>query len=577
MRLIKVTANQPSFKTVVFNPTGISLIVGTRTAEQDHQDDRSYNGVGKSLLVEIVHFCLGSNPNTAFQNSLPDWEFSLYFEIDDRQYLSTRSTNHQKKIIFNGQEIPLKQFNEEMEKLTFSIPELGASDLSFRSLIPRFIRRSNQDYIDPRHTSGDREDYTVILRNLFLLGMEINLIQKKYQLRKRQVETQAFEKNFKKDPFIKEYYTGNKDATLQVKFLELQIGKLDKDLAAFKVAEDFYEIENLANKINSELKDLKNKKTVIENAIHNVEKSLQVRTDYSKEKIISLYNEILDTFKESSIQRLEAVEDFHKKLLKNRISRLGQERIKLKNELKQALEKIDELNSDLDKKLSYLSDKRALDQYVSVSNQRSEHLRQLHKLQDYQTLLQKSRDDLIHISRDLAEETIKTNDYLQNTESERNNLTSLFSELAKLFYPEAPAGITIDNNTGENKVRFNFDVRIEADGSDGINSVKIFCYDLAVLLLECNHRINFIWHDSRLFSDIDPRQRATLFKTAHKLALENQKQYIATVNQDQLEALKGEFTEEEYSQIFMGKRVILELKDDGYQSKLLGIQVDMHY
>lgn len=461
--------------------------------------------------------------------------------------------------------------------MTFSIPDIGASNLSFRSLIPRFIRRGNKDYIDPRITSGDREDYTILLRNLFLLGLEIDLIEKKCQLRKKQTDIEAFEKNFKKDPFIREYYTGNKDANLRAKHLEEQISKLDKDLALFQVAEDFYDIEKEANNLNKELRVLKNKKVVIENALHNIERSVQAKSDVSREKIMSLYKELMFAFKEESLRRLSDVESFHKKLLQNRIARLRQERVKLNAELKQTAEAIISANGELDKKLTYLSDKRALDQYVAVSTQRSELLRELHKLQDYQRLLQKSRDDLMHIRKEFADETIKTNQYLQDTECERSRRTSIFSELAKIFYPDAPAGITINNNQGENKVRFDFDVRIEADGSDGINSVKIFCYDLAVLLLSANHKINFIWHDSRLFSDIDPRQRATLFKVAEEFALKNGKQYIATVNQDQLDAMRTEFNEKEFKGLFEGKNIKLELRDDGAQSKLLGIQVDMHY
>jgi uncharacterized protein YydD (DUF2326 family) len=578
MRLIKVSANKNSFKTVYFNRTGLSLIVGVRTAAGEPEaDERSYNGVGKSLLVEIVHFCLGSNSNSAFQNQLIDWEFSLDFEIGDMRFVATRDTGKQREISLNGKSFKLKAFNEYIEKLVFSTPDIGGDGLSFRTLIPRFIRRGNQDYNDPKVTSSDREPYTVLLRNLFLLGLEIGLVEKKYQLRRRQTEIEEFEKNFKKDPFIREYYTGNKDATLQAKHLEEQILRLESDLSKFQVAEDFYDIEREANRLNTELRELKNKKAIIENSLNNVEKSLHTRTDFSREKLLAVYRELIFAFKEETLKRLGDVELFHEQLIQNRVARLGQERMKLSAELQQTSELIKKINIEVDSKLAYLSDKRALDQYVAVSSQRSELLGKLHKLQDYQRLLQKSRDDLVHIRRDFAEETIKTNLYLQDSEIERNAQISMFSELSKMFYPEAPAGITIDNNQGENKVRFDFDVRIEADGSDGINNVKIFCYDLAILLLGSNHTVDFIWHDSRLFSDIDPRQRATLFSVAHRFSRKHGKQYIATVNQDQLDALRGEFSDVEFDELFAGQNVVLRLKDDGAESKLLGIQVDMHY
>jgi uncharacterized protein YydD (DUF2326 family) len=578
MRLIKISANKPSFKTVYFNNSGLSLIVGVRTAHDvPEADDRSYNGVGKSLLAEIVHFCLGSNSNLAFQNQLLEWEFTLDFEIGQTYFIATRTTSKQKEISLNGKVYKIKAYNEFLEKLIFATPDIGTEALSFRSLIPRFIRRGNFDYNDPKVTSSDREPYTVLLRNFFLLGLEIGLIEKKYNLRRRQTEIEEFEKNFKRDPFIREYYTGNKDATLQAKHLEEQVHRLESDLSNFQVAEDFYDIEREANRLNKELRELKNKQLIIENALNNIEKSLSSRQDLSKNKILGLYNELIGAFKEETLKRLSDVEDFHERLIQNRVARLGQERMKLSAELRSTSDAIKYANTQVDSKLAYLSNKRALDQYVSVSSQRSELLGKLHKLQDYQRLLQKSRDDLVHIRRDFAEETIKTNLYLQDSETSRNEHISLFADLSKTFYPDAPAGITIDNNQGENKVRFDFDVRIEADGSDGINNVKIFCYDLSVLILGNNHNVNFIWHDSRLFSDIDPRQRATLFKVAQEFCSRYGKQYIATVNQDQLDALRGEFSDTEFAALLSGENVVLRLKDDGPESKLLGIQVDMHY
>ena len=154
-------------------------------------------------------------------------------------------------------------------------------------------------------------------------------------------------------------------------------------------------------------------------------------------------------------------------------------------------------------------------------------------------------------------------------------VVNIFSFLSKRFYPDAPAGIILNNNSGDNKIRYDFDVRIEADGSDGINAVKLFCYDLSVAILRANHEVRFVWHDSRLFSDIDPRQRAVLFQVAMKLSKEYGFQYVATVNQDQIDTVLPELSDEQSEELF--KSVVLSLNDDGPEGKLLGLQVDMHY
>lgn len=577
MRLIELYANKASFKRVIFNPSGLSLILGSRKEPNNHADDnKSYNGVGKSLLVEIIHFCLGSSANAAFKNHLSGWEFNLVLQLEGKTYHVVRSTDKQGDILVNEKNLKLKQYTEFLGRYTFQTQDSPyAGKLSFRTLIARFIRRNKADYNDPKLTTSDKEPYTALLRNLYLLGIDISLVEKKYQLRVRQTQLELFEKNFKNDPFIREYYTGNKDASLQSKHLEDQISRLSDDLEKFQVAEDYYEIEKSANQLNTELRALKNRKVILENAVLNLIKSLETHSDISLGHIKDVYAELLSAFKPEVLKSLSEVESFHAAIISNRFSRLSQEKKNFESELRSLDENIREKNSEVDNKLIYLSDKRALDQYASVSAQLSDIKAKHHKLQDYQMLLHRSREESAEVKIDLAAENLKTNVYLDETSSDREEKLSMFSWLAKKFYPDVPAGITISNNSGDNKIRYDFDVRIEADGSDGISAVKLFCYDITVMLLRINHAMRLVWHDSRLFSDIDPRQRADLFKVAATLSKEYGFQYIATVNEDQIDGMLSEFDEDE-QQALMGS-VVLRLNDDGPEGKLLGVQVDMKY
>lgn len=577
MRLIELYANCASFKRVQFNESGASLVVGSRRDPVHHDDDtKSYNGVGKSLLVEIVHFCLGASTNKAFKEHLPGWEFTMIAALGERQLQIVRSTDKQGEVCVDGKVLKLKSYTDFLARNTFQFADsISSSQLSFRMLIPRFIRRTKADYNDPRVTTSDREPYTVLLRNLFLLGVDVTLAEKKFQLRSRQTQLELFEKNFKTDPFIKEYYTGNKDASLQSGFLEEQAARLSDDLEKFTVADDYYDIEKAANQLSGELRELKNRRAIAENSIKNIMRSLEARSDIPLETIKGVYGELLSAFKPEALKSLAEVEAFHKSIITNRIARLSQERRRVELELNKLDAEIKEKNSSVDQKLSYLSDKRALDQYAAVSSQLSDVRAKLHKLMDYQQLLHQSREEAAQVKISLAEENLKTNAYLDDTDGERRERLSVFSKLAKRFYPDAPAGIILNNNSGDNKIRYDFDVRIEADGSDGINAVKLFCYDLSVAILRANHEVRFIWHDSRLFSDIDPRQRAVLFQVAMQLSKDYGFQYIATVNEDQIDTVLPELSDGQKEELF--ESVVLRLNDDGPEGKLLGLQVDMHY
>lgn len=122
-------------------------------------------------------------------------------------------------------------------------------------------------------------------------------------------------------------------------------------------------------------------------------------------------------------------------------------------------------------------------------------------------------------------------------------------------------------------LRYTLDVRIEDDSSDGVNEVRIFCFDL--LLLVCKQsKMRFTMHDSRLFANMDPRQRETLFRIVYDICQEDSFQYICSINEDAINSFQTLMSAEEYTRI-VEDNIILELNDDSPESKLLGIQIDI--
>lgn len=102
MRLIRLSANHDSFKTVTFNETGLTLIVGSKT-----KGGETYNGVGKSLIIELIHFCLGSSQNSEFKEKIPQWEFTLEFDLLNNRHTVSRNTTSQNTLLLDNQQYRL--------------------------------------------------------------------------------------------------------------------------------------------------------------------------------------------------------------------------------------------------------------------------------------------------------------------------------------------------------------------------------------------------------------------------------------------------------------------------------------
>lgn len=282
------------------------------------------------------------------------------------------------------------------------------------------------------------------------------------------------------------------------------------------------------------------------------------------------------TFKPESLKRLEDLSDFHKRLLENRIARLSREKLYLLVQLKELEVTLKAKQAALDGHIKMLGQARALDQYTAVVNQIAELGGQAQKLRDYQNIEREYSDKEAGLKGKMSEEVIKTNTYLEETRDLRDKHTGVFTDYVAKFYPNKVAGISLHNNDGDNRIRFNLSVHVENDSSDGINEVRVFCYDLTLLSLRQGHKVGFLFHDSRLFANMDVRQRATLFKLASNVTTKLGCQYIATLNPDFISGMEAEFSDEEFKHVITDNTVLV-LTDESPAGKLLGIQVDMHY
>ena len=571
MQLLSLRANKTSFHPIIFKD-GVNIIVGKQVAPLDENDGNTYNGVGKSLILHLIHFCLGSNKIDSFGVHLPEWEFTLRFKIDQKEYYATRSTEKQNLIDFSGEEYTPKKMRIKMLELCFGLVESPAN-MTWTTLFSRFIRRyrscySTFDTFVPKET-----DYSKILNNCYLLGIDTELIVKKKELREQQSLANTTEKAIKRDPLFKQYYLGKSDAALDATDLEYQIIELEKEISEFKVSNNYHELEKEADEKSYEKKALENKRILINNYIKNIEDSLKETNEVKEEKLLKVYQAAQIEIPEMVKKKLDEVLKFHDDLLTSRNTRLRKELNKQRDELKEIDEKIEILGKRMDELLSFLDSHGALEEYVALTKQLNALNNELDRIQEYQKILKAYKDNELRIKAELIEQDKETEEYLETEAEYLKQLRNQYWNYAKRFYPKKRSGLVINNNSGENMLRFNLDARIEDDSSDGVNEVRMFCFDL--LLLNCKKsKMRFLAHDSRLFANMDPRQRETLFRIVNETCAETNMQYICSINEDALLSFQSLMTADEYKQYVLDN-IILELNDDAPESKLLGIQVDI--
>jgi uncharacterized protein YydD (DUF2326 family) len=558
MRLIELSANKPSFQTIRFNRNGLTLICGSKS------NGGSGNGVGKTLALGLVHHCLGANAQSLLKDKLPDWIFSLRFELNGQEHCIHRSGDS-KTLLLDGNKIGLKPYCDWLDKsgaFTFSEKK---EYLTFRSLIKRFTRYLKEDCNDPVKTYKE-EDVPALLRTFFLLGLDYDLINNKLTNKKRLDNLKMTIKNWQHDPILHELFRAGHEPKLRLEWLETEIPRLENDVKNFDVAENYYELTLDVQRKTNQLRELEKEINTIQFQLDGIEKLLQQKPDISKNDLLQLYNGLENIFNPDILAHFEAVELFHQNFFSNRIRRLENDKAELTKTILQKEKERELLGKSRDDLLKYLQGKRALDEYTALSNKLATYKAEQTKLEDYLTFIDKRKEELQQVKEVMLHEDSLANDYVKTKPDEEYNI--LFKEIAAKLYPRLTSGIIFDNNTGDNQLRYQFKVQIEGDRSDGIGDARTLCFDWLLLMRGQNHTIDFLWHDNRLFADMGEIPRAAWFKEI--LHSNTDKQYIASINIENYESMKNHL--DEADKHALDEAIVLTLYDDNPENKLLGIQ-----
>ncbi|MDQ1350678.1 MAG: hypothetical protein QG657_980 [Acidobacteriota bacterium] len=186
-----VRCDKPSFREVRFKP-GFNVILAERVGEATDKDSR--NGLGKTTLIEIIHFCLGASTkkNECLRlKELENWTFILDMSLKGKDYSIYRNTLDFSKVKIKGDVsgwpikpvydegekkyiLPVKDWNIVLGNLVFGLTVESTEKKyspTFRSLISYFMRRGVGAYQSPFKHYSQQKESDIQTNNAFLLGL----------------------------------------------------------------------------------------------------------------------------------------------------------------------------------------------------------------------------------------------------------------------------------------------------------------------------------------------------------------------------------------------------------------------
>ena len=558
-------ANKSSFKKIQFNK-GINIIL----AEGDDNTENSRNGLGKTTLVHIIHFCLGGTPNKKYlpEDTFNDWEFTISIDISNEKIYAKRSFNEKSIIIVEGNfsKFPLKPtYSEEKEIYFYTLNEwkevLGTSLLglknekefrfkpTFRKVISYFIRRDEDIKKSPFKTSSTHKNIDVIDCTSFCVGLDWKLMSK---YKEYGDEIKRLNENFSN---LKSIHGSKGQLVPEMNRLKKDLTKIKEDLDNYKVHESYRQIEKSADILSKEIQELVEKTIFLNKKIDIYEESIKEENidDINVEEI---YNEINFYFPENVKKTLRESKEFHKNIIFNRTNFLKTEIQSIKNDL-----------SLINQEIEIKSDKKA--GYMDILNNFGA-LNEYNNMQKYYTEQKSEYELIVNIIKQFDEITNKKNklkvkllelesrfqiNYDENI-NHLNSLIDIFSDNSSYLY-DVPGDLIIECS----EKGFEYNVDIPRINSTGKTKMIVLCYDL--MLLENFVGYNFLIHDSNIFDGVDSRQYASALNLIYEKTTKFDMQYICMLNSDSIPDNLN-FNIEDH--------VVLELNDNSIEGTLLGFE-----
>ncbi|MFC7478200.1 DUF2326 domain-containing protein [Dankookia sp. GCM10030260] len=265
-------------------------------------------------------------------------------------------------------------------------------------------------------------------------------------------------------------------------------------------------------------------------------------------------------FSPEALRTLTEVSDFHRQVYQNRNEFLRSEISHLKEQIEQRNQAIESAAGSKGELLRILSSSGVLETFIELQRATTDLGNTLEGLKariEERKRFDRRKDELGAESAHIR--SVMKRD-LEDRRSTVDEAIGLFAQYTKHLYG-VPGKLGVDIKESG----YHFAFSIERMGSDGVDQMVVFCFDLMVAALRARRNAKFLTlvHDSSLFADVDPRQYGLALQLASKVSADEGFQYICCLN-------AGALPIEHLGDLIIDQMVKLRLTDDDDAGRLLG-------
>lgn len=542
-----------SIPPIVFEK-GINFIIGEKT-EGNSKESKKMNGVGKSILIESINFCLLKDISKSRISKIPEIILNdetyicLDLEIETEKKIRVitikRSRSTSKPIVIIDDEIE-KEFKKIDDAKDFLESLIISNKIelrpSLRSMLSLLIREESTSFENILYPSGKstRFNFSELLKpHLFLFGIDLSIVEEVRTILKKVDETKGVMTNLVKD--FKNAGINVSEIRSFINELESMVEKLEIANNKLQPSEALSQQKELINNLELKLEKLIGEKSAKKYVVQRIKKLPEVENiDANDIKIIfnRFKNGLGDLVEKSLDQVIEfqrQISDFQNKLMTDKLKDLEDEIAKLNIEIDDVDKQLAKIYEKLGSREKISALKKSIYEYEKKHNELNslkEKYRILEDKKEYKQNLKKNKE--------LALEKLKK--YI----SEKFNIIEEFEKDLKNILLSIAGNtncqfqIEVDDKSSD---YVKFDYRIKLDGSSGINRIKTFIYDVLLMLNNntSQRHLGFLIHDNIFASAGRDDMVKSLNFLYKQFQIGKEFQYILTINEDEFDSVVNEF------------------------------------
>ena len=247
IKLLRLYSSPEIFKSIDFTD-GINLIMGEKVENESVKKGKKTNGVGKSMCIEFINFCLLKKTSDSRVSKIPldkfmeDTQIILDLEINSNflKIIRTKHKSNNPVIVKDGVETEfssIEDANQYLKELLFS--DIDNVTLGFREFLGPFVRDEESEYKDILSCYDlSKRIPPSVKPHAFLFGFDISIINSLEKLFKEIEKVNAHKLQLQKS--LTENKTRKiRDVKAVLNSLNDDLRKIDTALDSFKTNEAY--------------------------------------------------------------------------------------------------------------------------------------------------------------------------------------------------------------------------------------------------------------------------------------------------------------------------------------------------